>query len=233
MPLTFRGWQKVSTIEYPGKIATVLFVGGCNFRCPFCHNPELVEETDALPRVEDEEVLLYLEKRKGLLDALVITGGEPLLKTDLLSFVKLVKEKGYLVKIDSNGSLWEAFSRLRQEVDQWGIDYKLPFGEYHRVGGEKWKDSTQRVLRELLRTPERLEVRTTIFPPFHSLATLLRMGEEIRDAQVWWWQSFRPEKTLQPEAQKVIPYPPNLLREWQERINQTLGKNLVRIRLAQ
>ncbi|MCX7668322.1 MAG: anaerobic ribonucleoside-triphosphate reductase activating protein [Atribacterota bacterium] len=228
--LIFRGWYKTSYIEYPGKLSTVLFVAGCNFRCPFCHNPELVEEWEILPRVSEEEVLSHLEKRRGLLDAVVITGGEPLLQKNLLSFVRTIKEKGYLLKIDSNGSSWEAFTSLREYVDQWGIDYKLPFSEYHRVGGEKWARTSQRVLEALLATPGRLEVRTTIFPPFHSLETLLRMGESVTEASSWWWQNFRPEKTLAPEAKSISPYPLSVLQEWQTEINEKLGKNLVRIR---
>lgn len=233
IPLVFRGWHKTSYIEYPGKLSTVLFVGGCNFRCPFCHNPELVEERETLPRVGEDEVLVYLEKRQGLLDAVVITGGEPLLQRTLLPFVRRIKEKGYLVKVDSNGSCWETFIALQEYVDRWGIDYKLPFADYHRVGGEKWAPTSQKVLETLLATPEHLEVRTTIFPPFHSFETLLRMGETVMGASSWWWQNFRPEKTLIPQAKDVSPYPLPLLMEWQARVNEKLGKDLVKLRPGQ
>ncbi|MEN3186104.1 MAG: anaerobic ribonucleoside-triphosphate reductase activating protein [Atribacterota bacterium] len=233
IPLVFRGWHKTSYIEYPGKLSTVLFVGGCNFRCPFCHNPELVEEWEMLPRVDEEEVFEYLEKRHGLLDAVVITGGEPLLQKTLLSFIRAVKEKGYLVKVDSNGSSWEAFTSLRPYVDRWGIDYKLPFTDYHRVGGERWAQTSQRVLETLLTVPEYLEVRTTIFPLFHSFETLLGMGETLIGASSWWWQNFRPEKTLLPEAKSIPPYPFSLLQEWQAKINEKLGKELITLRPGQ
>lgn len=231
--MIFRGWHRVSYIEYPGKIATVLFVGGCNFRCPFCHNPELVVESESLPQIAVEDVLEYLGRRRNLLDALVITGGEPLLQRELPWFVRKVKEMGYLVKVDSNGSSFEAFTALREEVDLWGIDYKLPFAEYRKVGGAQWAYATEKVLRELLASPSRLEVRTTIFPPFHSLEVLLAMAEEIREAHSWWWQNFRSQKTLSPEAQAVPPYPQSLLTEWQRLINAELGKELVKLRPAQ
>lgn len=231
--VTFRGWHKVSSIDYPGKLATVLFVGGCNFRCPFCHNPELWENRETLPHILEEEVYAFLDRRQGLLDAVVISGGEPLLHPGLFHFVRQVKEKGYLVKIDSNGSLQEVFLRLREYVDLWGIDYKLPFSEYHRVGGAQWAEESRQVLETLLQTPKHLEVRTTIFPPLHSFEVLLRMGETVREASSWWWQNFRPEKTLDPEAGTISPYPQVLLREWQAKINEMLGRDLVRIRPAQ
>ncbi|MGQ9472643.1 MAG: anaerobic ribonucleoside-triphosphate reductase activating protein [Candidatus Caldatribacteriaceae bacterium] len=230
MPVIFRGWHKVSYIEYPGKIATVLFVGGCHFRCPYCHNPEMVQESPQLPQVSEEEVLSFLEKRKGLIDAVCITGGEPLLKPDLPRFIKKVKEKGYLVKVDSNGSSWKTFQALRGMVDRWGLDYKLPFSQYHMVGGEKWAQEVERVMAELLENPEHLEVRTTIFPPFHSLPVLLTMAENLKKAHSWYWQNFRADKTLSQEAKRVPPYSREVLLEWQARVNETMHRELVIIR---
>lgn len=230
MPVIFRGWHKVSYIEYPGKIATVLFVGGCHFRCPYCHNPEMVQESPELPQISEEEVLSFLEKRKGLIDAVCITGGEPLLQLDLPQFIQKVKEKGYLVKVESNGGSWKAFRALQGMVDRWGLDYKLPFSQYHLVGGEKWAQEVEKVMAELLEKPEHLEVRTTIFPLFHTLSVLLTMAENLKKAHSWYWQNFRSEKTLSQEAQRVTPYPREVLLEWRAQVNTAMQRELVIIR---
>ncbi|MGQ9622344.1 MAG: anaerobic ribonucleoside-triphosphate reductase activating protein [Candidatus Caldatribacteriaceae bacterium] len=229
--MTFRGWHRVSYIEYPEKISTVLFVAGCNFRCPFCHNPELVTKDPLLPKIEEEEVLDYLAKRRGFLDAVCVTGGEPLLFADeLFPFLQRVRELGYLVKVDTNGSHHEAFHQLDTLVDLWGVDFKLPFGRYYLVGGEKEEESVKAVLREALIHPERAEIRTTIYPPFHDLETLLAMSEELLSARLWYWQNFEREKTLFPEAQEVTPYSLSFLSSLKDVVNHRVGKNLVVIR---
>lgn len=227
----FRGWQKVSYIEYPGNIATVLFTAGCNFRCPYCHNPELLESPQIFPEVKEEEVLRYLEERKGLIDAVCITGGEPLLwKEELLLFLTKVKEQGFKVKVDTNGSSYSSFLAFKEIVDLWGIDYKVPLPLYHLVQGEKEAQSVREVVQEALKFPEKVELRTTIFPPFHRKEILLEMAENIKSAYTWYWQNFNPFKTLDPQAQKLAPYPLSLLQKWQEEINQEIGKDLIVIR---
>ena len=95
------GWQKVSLVDYPGKVACTLFTGGCNLRCPYCHNSELLE--GEMPSQDMEEVMAYLDARKGILDGVVISGGEPCLQSDLVPFLARLKEKGLLVKLDTNG----------------------------------------------------------------------------------------------------------------------------------
>lgn len=229
--MTFRGWQRVSYIEYPEKMATVLFVAGCNFHCPFCHNPELVTKDPSLPRVEEEDVLAYLAKRRGLLDAVCITGGEPLLLADeLFPFLEKVKELGYLVKVDTNGSHYEAFRRLDALIDLWGVDFKVPFGKYYLVRGEKEEESVRTVLREVLAHPERAEIRTTIYPPFHDLEALLAMSGDLLQAPLWYWQNFEQGKTLLPEAREVTPYSLSFLKSLRDTVNRQAGRNFVVIR---
>ncbi|MCX6089739.1 MAG: anaerobic ribonucleoside-triphosphate reductase activating protein [Candidatus Atribacteria bacterium] len=232
----FRGWQKVSYIEYPGKIATVLFTGGCNFRCPFCYNGGLVLHPDTYPPVEEEEVFRFLDQRKGLIDAVCVTGGEPMLHAPaLLPFLEKVKNRGFLVKVDTNGSNYPEFQHFSQFglVDLWGIDYKLPFSQYALVGGNQWQKDCQRVFEKALLTPHQTEIRTTIYPSFHDERVLQEMAGECFPATHWYWQNFLPQKTLKEEANKILPYPPSLLREWQNRINQQIGRDLVVIRSLQ
>ncbi|MEN3202933.1 MAG: anaerobic ribonucleoside-triphosphate reductase activating protein [Atribacterota bacterium] len=230
--MVFRGWHKVSYIEYPGRIATVLFVAGCNFRCPFCHNPELVLQKDGLPVIEEDEVFSYLVKRRGLLDAVCITGGEPLLYSqECQSFLQKVKGLGYLVKVDTNGSFFEEFTALWDWVDLWGIDFKVPLNQYHLVGGGEKKESVQKVLEKALSHPDRVEIRTTIYPPFHNLETLRTMARTIQDARVWYWQNFHREKNLSQEARDVTPYSASFLKFLQDTINKEIGRDFVVLRL--
>ena len=97
------GFQKFSLIDYPGKISCIVFTQGCNFRCPYCHNPELIPFMP-LVKIKEETILSFLERRKGKIDAVVITGGEPTIHQDLLKFIQKIKEMGYLIKLDTNGS---------------------------------------------------------------------------------------------------------------------------------
>jgi len=228
--MVFRGWHRVSYIEYPGRIATVLFVARCNFCCPFCHNPELVTESESLPHIDGEEVLEYLRKRLGLLDAVCVTGGEPLLwARELRPFLERVKELGYLIKVDTNGSLYEEFLTLEDLVDLWGVDFKVPFARYDLVGGRG--EVVERVLQRVLKRRTCAEIRTTIYPPLHDLVTLLEMARFLREAPVWYWQNFHREKALSPEAKEVVPYPPSLLEKWRDTINRELRRALVTLRL--
>ena len=118
--MQFSGFQKLTLLDFPEKTACTLFTAGCNFRCPFCHNAGLVTHIDNTNFFTEEYVLDYLKKRQGILDGVCITGGEPLLHKDLREFIKKVKELGYLVKLDTNGSFPE---RLQALIDDGLIDY--------------------------------------------------------------------------------------------------------------
>ncbi|HEX7535071.1 MAG TPA: anaerobic ribonucleoside-triphosphate reductase activating protein, partial [Syntrophales bacterium] len=122
-------------IEYPGKIGAIAFTQGCNFRCPYCHNPELVDPDLYRECLSEEGVLSFLEKRKGKLDALTITGGEPTIQIDLLDFIKGVRNIGYLIKLDTNGSCPEVLERLisGRLVDYIAMDIKGPLHKYRTV----------------------------------------------------------------------------------------------------
>ena len=135
--LKFKGILRSSLIDYPGQISAVLFLSKCNFRCPFCHNPELVLCVDGGEDIEEELILNFLEDRKGKLDAITITGGEPTLSEGLLEFVKKVKEKGFLVKLDSNGTRPEVLEKLMPYVDFIAMDIKSSLESYEKNCGVK------------------------------------------------------------------------------------------------
>ncbi|MCX5829703.1 MAG: anaerobic ribonucleoside-triphosphate reductase activating protein, partial [Deltaproteobacteria bacterium] len=118
------GLQKVSLIDYPGKVGAVVFTQGCNFRCPYCHNPELVNPTLFREPIPEEDILAFLKTRRGKLDAVTVTGGEPTLQEGLSSFLQQIKDLGFLVKIDTNGSLPAMIGILLEKglVDYFAMD---------------------------------------------------------------------------------------------------------------
>ena len=113
------GFQKMTLLDYPGRVACTVFTGGCNFRCPFCHNASLVTHIDG-EEIAAEEILSYLNKRKGLLDGVCITGGEPLLQNDIEDFIRDIRALGYAVKLDTNGAYPD---KLRTLIDGGLVDY--------------------------------------------------------------------------------------------------------------
>ena len=119
--MVFGGLQKNSLIDYPGKVSCVLFLSGCNFDCPYCHNPDLAKDSSLCPVLLDEKAVFdFLQRRKGFLDGVVISGGEPTLQKDLLVLCKKIKELGYLIKLDTNGSRPQVIKRL---IDEGLVDY--------------------------------------------------------------------------------------------------------------
>jgi pyruvate formate lyase activating enzyme len=131
------GLQKFSLIDYPGRISAIVFTQGCNFRCPYCHNPELVDPVQYGPVLPEEEVISFLEKRRGKLDAVTMTGGEPTLQPDLDRFLQEIKKMGYLIKLDTNGSMPDTLERLIHAglVDYLAMDVKGPLKKYGQIAG--------------------------------------------------------------------------------------------------
>ena len=130
------GFQKLTLLDYPGQVACILFTAGCNFRCPFCHNAGLVT-ADRGPEASETEILAYLKKRQGILDGVVVSGGEPLLQFGLRPFLTAVKRLGYLVKLDTNGSFPDRLERLMREglVDYVAMDLKHIPERYSQAAG--------------------------------------------------------------------------------------------------
>lgn len=230
----FRGWQKVSYIDYPAQISTLLFVGSCNFYCPYCQNPELVKDWQKLPLIQENTVREFLLKRKVFIDAICISGGEPLLHFEkLFSFLEWAKKEDFLTKIDTNGSFPNRIEKLEKEglVDYWAIDFKVPPENYSLVAPQIFHREFLKTLELTLTFPShKVEFRTTIYPPFHTLETLEEMAQYLQKAPLWYWQNFQKQKTLTEKAQKVNPYPIATLKAWAEEINSKLGRKLIRIR---
>ena len=194
--LRISGLQKLTLLDYPGRVACTVFTGGCNFRCPFCHNAPLV-----LPeRLEGDEngaetVLAFLKKRQGILDGVAITGGEPLLHKDIDVFLRQVKALGYAVKLDTNGSFPERLMALVEEglVDRVAVDIKNSPALYAKTVGVPGFDlaPVERTKNYLLSGAVEYEFRTTVVKGLHTRESLLEAARWIEGAREYYLQQFK------------------------------------------
>lgn len=201
------GLQKISLIDYPGKTCAIVFTIGCNFHCPYCHNPELVDETAG--EIPEGEVFAFLERRKNLLDAVTITGGEPTVHDDLIPFIERVKGMGFQVKLDSNGTGPHVLREVinKKLVDYIAMDIKSPLTRYgvtvtRPVDVERIKESIA-LLKE---GKVDYEFRTTIVKSLLSPEDFNDIGEDIRGAKRYYLQKFVPTKTLNPAFLRKTTY---------------------------
>ncbi len=190
------GLQKLTLLDFPGRVACTVFTGGCNFRCPFCHNAPLVlpERIEGDPDGE-ATVLRFLEKRQGVLDGVAVTGGEPLLQRDIADFLRRVKALGFLVKLDTNGAFPEKLEELVAEglVDRVAMDIKNAPALYARTVGLPELD-LRRIERSkdfLLRGSVDYEFRTTVVKGLHTAESLREAAEWIRGAKEYYLQQFK------------------------------------------
>ncbi len=216
------GLQKLTLIDYPGHIAASVFTAGCNFFCPFCHNPELVRIGGAKYQffLNEDEFFDFLESRKGLIEGVCVTGGEPTIHLDLPQFLKKIKELGFLVKLDTNGSNPQILESLLEEklVDYAAMDIKGPLEKYHRFANaevdlEKIHKST-----ELCRRFPAYEFRTTVVPTLHQKKDFLSIAKWLDGAKSYYLQQFRPGNTLDNGFSNIRPYSDSKLAEFCEAI---------------
>jgi pyruvate formate lyase activating enzyme len=224
------GLQKVSLNEYPGMISAIAFTQGCNFRCPYCHNPELVDPDlfgDCLP---EEGVLSFLERRRGKLDALTITGGEPTIQLDLIDFIKRVRKIGYLIKLDTNGSCPEVLEQLigGRLLDYIAMDMKGPLQRYRTVTRSKIdEDKIRQSMEIIMKSGTPYEFRTTVPKKLLQEEDILEMGKLLRNASCYILQQFIPTRTLDKQFQKYEAYS----QEEMEYLRDKLKKDVPVVRI--
>ncbi len=225
--MEFKGLQKVSLLDYPGKIAAIVFVGGCNFRCPFCYNRDLVLNHQALPSISEEEILEYLEKNKDWLDGLEITGGEPTLHPELPSFLEKVKKLGYSIKLDTNGSNPKMLAELLEKhlVDYVAMDVKAPLVEdkYQAAIGIRANGALKEVEKsiELLRGSNGFdyEFRTTVVPGLTSKEDIALIAQQIKNSKKYCLQQFKSNTShVDEKYSNIAPCPLGFLQEIQKQI---------------
>jgi len=230
--MVFKGWQKTSLIEYPGRVASVLFVGGCNFRCPFCYNRRLVLEPDSIPDLDPGSVLEYLTANRRLYQAVVISGGEPTLQQGLEEFCRRIKALSLLIGLETNGSRPETLRLLLEDrlIDYVGMDLKAPleWEAYRRAAGLAQVQSgiPERVREslKLLRSSQiDYELRCTAVPGLHSEQDLLAVAELARGAPRFALQAFVARDTLDPLFMSAGEYPAATLEAVAARVRDWYG----------
>ncbi len=214
------GLQKLTLIDYPGKVAATVFLLGCNFRCPYCHNPELVsssENPEQVP-IKESDFFKFLKERIGFLDGVCITGGEPTINSDLPKFIQKIKKIGFLVKLDTNGSNPEMLENLVRDnlVDFIAMDVKTSILKYEKVYPVKSREAGSRqggifngVKKsiDIIRNSNKdYEFRTTVVPSVVEEKDIQEIAEWLKGSKKIALQQFRPEKVLEPSFQNIKPY---------------------------
>lgn len=188
------GLQKMTLLDFPGKVACTVFTGGCNFRCPFCHNALLVTKLPEKPDYSEDEILSFLEKRTGLLDGVAITGGEPLLNPDIADFIRKIRSMGYAVKLDTNGSFPERLKAIAGEglVDYVAMDIKNRKEKYAETIGLNNLDLSkiEESVEFLKSGAVDYEFRTTVVEQFHTVEDIRAAAEWISGAKRYFLQNF-------------------------------------------
>jgi len=211
------GLQKSTLLDYPGEIACIIFTYGCNLRCEYCHNPELVtlpcNKRDVL---SEEMIYSFLEGRKDQLDAVVITGGEPTIQSDLIPFIKKIRDMGYLIKLDTNGTNSKMVEEILKMhiVDYWAMDVKYQKELYK----QKLEDNVdykeiEKSIHLLMNNAKDYEFRTTYVKGIHTIESVEGIGKLIKGAKRYYIQNFRPGKTINPSLNNKNSFTPKELEE--------------------
>jgi pyruvate formate lyase activating enzyme len=226
------GFQKLTLIDYPGKIATTVFTVGCSFRCPFCHNPELVISPGLTVQNKlEREFFDFLKKRKGKLDGVCITGGEPTIQPDLIDFIKKIKNLGFKVKLDTNGNRPDVLKKVidLKLVDFIAMDIKNQPKNYDKTTGVKGDIKRIKLSVELIKN-SRLpyEFRTTVVPGLHSEKDFEEIAKWIKGARAYYLQEYREIKILDPLLKKKTKGKKIDLEKIKAKIENNFGKMGIR-----
>ncbi len=194
------GLQKMTLLDYPGKVSCTVFMGGCNFRCPFCHNPDLVFAPADEKSISEQEFFYFLSQRKGFLDGVCITGGEPMLERDLVPFMQKIKEMGFLVKIDTNGSFPDRLKPLVENniVDYVAMDIKNSKEHYGSTIGIPFYDTikVEQSVALLMEGCVPYEFRTTLVREHHAESDIHAIGKWLQGCQAYFLQTFEDSGNL-------------------------------------
>jgi len=225
--MKFSGLQKISLIDYPNKIASVLFTPGCNLRCPFCHNWRIVVDPKP-PFLQEAVALELLERRKKYVDAVVVTGGEPTMHSELPKFLAKLKEHGFEVKLDTNGFYPEALEECLPYLDYVALDVKTSLEKYKQLGAEDATGLMRTI--EILKTGKvPYEFRTTVVPELVTAEDVERIGEMVKGAKTYALQQFVPQDTLDKRFETLRPYTPEAISNFAELIRKYAENVILRI----
>ena len=215
--MKIHGLQKMTLLDFPGRVACTVFFGGCDMRCPFCHNAELLDGT-APAVMDDEELLTFLKKRQGLLDGVAFTGGEPLLQKDLPELSAKIRELGYPVKLDTNGTHPERLDRMIRDglVQYVAMDIKNSQDRYAETAGVPGLDlvPVRESVSLLMNGETDYEFRTTVVAELHDDRSFRQIGQWLKGAKRYYMQKFTDRDTVPFEG---LHAPDDAqMREWAE-----------------
>ncbi len=227
-PIRILGWSKTTLLDYPGRIASTLFLQGCNFRCPYCHNPELVSHAaqDGQAPLDPAEVIGYLATYSRMLEGVCLTGGEPLLQKGLPELCRQIRDLGLQIKLDTNGSLPGGLETLLEAslLDYVAVDIKGPPEKIRAIARTAAPDAelvaaTEATLELLRGSGVPHELRTTVVPALLDRDDLISLGRWLEGSPRYVLQQFRPGKCLDPLFSDLRPYPPEYLQELAEELS--------------
>lgn len=207
--MEIHGFQKMTLLDFPGRVACTVFTAGCNWRCPFCHNALLVTRPDPAAAWDPAEIFAYLRRRTGLLDGVCVTGGEPLLQPDIEDFLQHIKDMGYAVKLDTNGSRPDRLRALAEAglVDYVAVDIKNRPEKYAATVGLPDCDlaAVRQTVDYLLTGAVDFEFRTTVVAQFHTVEDIAAIGRWIQGAPRYFLQNFTDSGNLIGEGYSAVP----------------------------
>ena len=225
------GLQRVSLIDYPGLISAVVFLQGCNFKCSYCHNPELVDPGLFQPCLRENDIFEFLDTRKGKLDAVSITSGEPTLQDKLPAFIKQIRKMGFAIKMDTNGSQPKVIKNLLAEnlLDFIAMDIKAPLEKYKDIVKAAVKpDAIKESINLILKAKITHEFRTTIVKSQLGENDILQIGKLIAGADRYVLQNFVSTKTLDKKFLKEKPFSDEKLQKIKIRLEQQIPSVTIR-----
>ena len=215
-----KGLEKFSPIDFPGYISSTIFIGGCNFRCPFCHNADLVLKPQSLPSFPLDYFLSYLDSRENWLEAVCVSGGEPLLHKDLEVLLRIIKDRNLLIKIDTNGAFPEKLEELLKAglLDFVAMDIKAPLDKYPKVTASKVnRDDLRKSIRLIQESRKDYIFRTTAVPGFIDGDDIEEIGRFLEGSMIYQIQQFKPVNTIDKSLEKIKPYSREELQNLAER----------------
>ncbi len=235
MKHAIKGFDQMSLVDWDGMVATTLYLSGCNFRCPYCHNSSLVISPDQYDSVPIDEILAYVREHSDFLDGVVVTGGEPCARKTLGELLGRLRDAGLATKLDTNGSFPNVLERVIDDdlVDYVAMDVKAPldFDSYRRSAGIADRRTLDRVsdsIDLLMEARVDYEFRMTVVPVLHKSSDLMRIGERLRGAARFVLQTFVPRDTIDPTFEKEAPYDLERLEEFRDMLAPMFDEVIIR-----
>jgi len=228
----FKGWVRTSLIDYPDHVATVLFTGGCDFRCPFCHNTSLVLAPNSLPDINLDILWDFLARRRGLINGVVVTGGEPTLQPNPIPTLLQIRSYGLSIKLDTNGYHPDRLAALLEHdlIDYIAMDLKAPPEKYALLTGLPQVNLAhiESSIALIRKSGVAYEFRTTIVPGMLDREDIVAIARWITGAELYCLQQFRPQNTLAQDLQMIAPYPNEVIFSLAQEASLWVKKVIVR-----